>query len=118
MNSMADRPIATAILERCNGNVSRDTGGNLVFGVTADDADSALRYGTGRLAAAFMAGDMDAARDEAQRIAIARDSLPTTAERNAIPYIERLARVTFCRHEITATLMFGETECLVCGHVD
>ena len=70
-----------------NPQVSPDVAGwwwEKVFGYTAEQADITVRSAPHFLAEYVMQGDIARARHEAQRIALARDALPTRAERNAI----------------------------------
>lgn len=89
-------PIPADILARHNGQVSRPidglSRGELIFGFTAEKAALAVEFGPHNVAGAILRGDLEYAREAAQRIALARDALPTQAERRAVPYREYLAR--------------------------
>ena len=89
------RPISAEIREQYDGHISRDPNGNawsLIFGPRAERASVTVEQAPYGLALEVMRGDLDAARDTAQRIALARDALPTRAERGAVSYSERLVR--------------------------
>jgi hypothetical protein len=89
-------PIPAAILEKYGSKVTRDLttlgGYGLLFGFDAERARLTVEYGPQAVVAYVMSGDLDFARREAQRIALARDALPTRSERSAVPYRERLTR--------------------------
>jgi hypothetical protein len=95
MFSIAD-PIPANILKKYGSKVTRDPttfhGYGLLFGFDTERARRAVEYGPQAVAAYVMAGDLELARHEAQRIALARDALPTLAERSAVSYREHLAR--------------------------
>jgi hypothetical protein len=93
MFSIAD-PIPADILAKYGNKVTTDVTGDgvLLFGFDADRARVTVEYGPISVAAYVMSGDLDFARHEAQRIALARDALPTLSERSAVPYRERLTR--------------------------
>lgn len=88
--------IPADIVEKCGHRVTQDVttshGYGLLFGFDAEQARLAVEYGPRSVAEYVMSGDLDLARIEAQRVALARDALPTEAERSAISYKDRLAR--------------------------
>lgn len=88
--------IPADILEKHGNKVTQDVtepyGYGLLFGFTAEKARLAVEYGPISVAQYVMSGDLESARTEAQRIALARDALPTMAERRAVSFREYLSR--------------------------
>ena len=94
---MGTLPIPAAIIAEYGPQVSRDVTDTspwqpILIGFDNERAERCVRVGYQVLGEYFMRGDVEGARSQAQRIALARDALPTPAERNAVRYTERLAR--------------------------